>query len=730
MIGSEDTKTTIDKFLGFYQRGSTDEVPIDHAQSLLNVSSTSVSRIHTRSGLVKSLAVGYAAGGVRRFFEMESIPPNINEPFVGDINNTSGENLLILDNNNNFYIGNDPTPIFNVGGASDFCALNMGNRTYFSPNDGVSGLSGQGGHLKVINSLTGTYRDAAGLAPAQTVIGGIGSWFLATNSATVGNVPAGLHQFAVIYQTDTGYWTQPGPKINFPATVTASTAADQPTVITILNHNCNTGESHSIRGATGAWGIINDCWHVTVIDANNFSIPVNTFGMAPCTDPVVCDAGFHATSVECTGGFQVNINNIPSGPPGTVARLILATQANQTQFFFVPQTPTSQGVIMDNTTGSCVLNFFDTDLIDSADYLFDLLEAIPGGGGMTKYAGRMVIAGPYFPGNAEAVLLSNVEDPETFDYVSGVIRVQTENDGNVVCNAWVLRDVLYMQKFTGTFGTQDNGGDPSSWAINVIDGVIGSYAYGVSSFISSQNTADTGDVVLVAHKSGLYMFDGVFLRPELSFKIGDYWKRINFAAFYRVTVTNDPWNKMLYISIPLDASTEPNALIACDYSAGRDPDSIRFYLWQFHRNPTCIGMAFINGVYALNVGSIDANSQYIWALSPTATSDDGNIIVSNYSPGPLSFGLGGVNFFKLLNFRAWGAGQLNLTLSQEDGGGVVSPPPLVLSSVPGRDLQRQINFVNEKMNLLIGNGNNLNDQMFIDRIDVWGLMQWPLRPSV
>jgi hypothetical protein len=226
------------------------------------------------------------------------------------------------------------------------------------------------------------------------------------------------------------------------------------------------------------------------------------------------------------------------------------------------------------------------------------------------------------------------------------------------------------------------------------------------------------------------MFDGVFLRPELSFKIGAYWNQINFAAFYRVTVTNDPWNKMLYISVPLGGSTEPNGLIACDYSAGRDPDSMRFYLWQFHRNPTCIGMAFINGVYALNVGSIDAVSQYIWVLTPGVTNDDGNIIVSSYTPGPISYGLGGINFFKLLNFRAWGVGNLNLQLSQEDGGGVVVPGPLALSATPGRDLQRQINFVNEKMNLTFSSGTNLNDTMSVDRIDVWGLMQWPLRPSV
>src|SRR5208282_1892359 len=108
-------------------------------------------------------------------------------------------------NSFNAYIGNDSTPIFNLYGMNDFAALNVADRTYLCPYG--ENLALPGAHLQVINVFTGKCRDAGGLAPEQST-----GLLSAANSVIPGNVAAGVHGIAVIYQTDTGFWTPPGPK--------------------------------------------------------------------------------------------------------------------------------------------------------------------------------------------------------------------------------------------------------------------------------------------------------------------------------------------------------------------------------------------------------------------------------------------------------------------------------------------------------------------------------------
>ena len=731
MIGVEDKKTTVDKFRGLFDRGSVDEVPLDHAQDCLNVVFSSESRLQTRPGSSKVITVGYISNGVRRFFEMESLPPNVLQPPTIPPGVVNGPGLLILDSQGNLYIGDNGTPIKQWGGTPDFCAINVANRTYVSPSDGKLGF--QLGRLQVVNPQTGSIRDAAGLAPRQS-----GTTFSAALGSS-GTIPAGVHQFAVIYQTDTGFWTPPGPKLILSCVPTASVSNTAPTVISCTGHGMVTGESHQISGVANApWNAINDIWHITRIDDNTFSIPLDSNGFGSPPSGIFVDAYVKYASVTTDGAHAVTLSNIPIGPAFVTDRLILATQAGGTEFFFVPNVPGSQSDIADNTTTTCSVNFFDTDLVNSADYLFDLLEVIPGGSSMCKYRGRLVIGGIYLPGNEERVILSNVSDPETFDYVAGYVQAQTERDGNNITNVFVLRDTLYMGKFTGTFSTLDNGGDPSSWAVSTIDAIVGAYNYGISAFTVTQPGADTGDIILVANRSGLFMFDGVMRRPELSWNIQHLWLRINFAYFYKVTVAHDPWNHLIYVSVPLDTATDPNTLLVCDYSDGRSFDVVRWSVYSFPWTVSCIGMLYFGssltgGVqeYTLKIGSV--NSQSIRQIDPFAVNDDGSGILSYYVPGPLTVSLGALNCFKLLNFRAWGQGNFNLTISQEDGGGAVTPPLLSLAALPGRDLQRQINFTNEKMTVKFsngGSGGSIGDYMVVDRLDVWGVMQWALRPSV
>jgi hypothetical protein len=731
VIGKEDQKQTISRFQGLYSRGSVDEVPTDHAQDLKNVHSFSDGRVETRWGSFQTLNLGW---NVRQFFGYEFNPPDVNQPVAAPPGVTDGLGFLTLDDSGNIYIGNNGTPVISFGGMDGFSAVNIGNRTYVGPMK--SGVAIQNAFLYLINLQTGVARLAAGIAPHTS-----GSGMTATENTGDGGgfkTAAGIHNFTVIYQTDSGYWTQPGPKLRQAFTWTASSDATQPTVCHSVAHGMSTGESHYIQGSSV--GIMNQPWHIIRIDADHFQLPLNTFGLTEGGSPTI-DAGIVVCQVNCVGGHTITLTGIPTGPTGTVARLILGTTSGGTEMFFIPNVPGSQSEIDDNSTTTCTVDFFDTDLVASADYLFDNLEYIPAGGGMCKYRGRICIGGPYFPGTEERVILSNVGDYETFNYVSGYVQVQTENDGNVVTCPYVLRDVLYMAKLTGTFSTIDNGGDPSTWAVSVVDDILGCYLLGCTAFTQSQQTAsDTGDILAFAHPSGFYIFDGVMRRPELSWKIQSFWDMISFENFFRVQCAHDPWNKRFYIIAPVGINqTDPNTFMMCDYSNGRDKDSVRWYIWTFPFTVSCLGMLYYNSMnepfpastlYTLKLGSIQSGKTGLWALDPLFTDDSGTFIASYYVPGPITFDLGGLNFFKLLNFRAWGTGTLDLTLAQEDGQNTVNPPSLNLSAMPGRELQRQINFTNEKMTLKFANGVNAGDAMYIDRVDVWGLMRWPLRPSV
>jgi len=729
VIGIEDDKVVIDKFMGLYSRrgaaGAMDDVPLDHARDCLNVVFPSSSHFRTRDGTKQILTLPFS-GGCRRFFAGTNIGPNYLQPTSPNLN------LLTLDTAGNIYYGSSGTPIYSLGNTTDFCAINMGNKVYIAPNIGNGPYRPM--RLQVFDPLTLLCRDAAGLAPAQA-----SNLLVATNSGT-GNVPIGLHKVGVLYETDSGFWTPPGPKKTLSCTPTQSPNDNVPTIFTCTGHGMLTGESHSIRGGTGGfWSIANDTWIITRIDDNTFSIPLDSLTFGAPAGTFVVDAGFTPATVTADGTHGISITNIPIGPSFVKKRLIVATRANETEFFFVPNNTGSVSIINDNSTTSTTVNFFDTDLTASADYLFDIREVIPAGTGLCKYRGRLAVVGARDPGSTDIVFMSNVGDQETFSNVSGYVLINQERDGNDPRTAFVLRDVLYISKFTGTFSVEDNGNEPSTWPVYVVDSIIGSYNYGISTFNVNLQGPDTGDLVLIASRPGLVLFDGVMRRPELSWKIEAIWLRINFSAFHRVTVAHDPWRHKIYVACPLDSATEPNTLLVCDYDDGRDPNLVKWAIFSFPWAPTCIGM-YPSGTpldYNLKLTSIGQN--FLRGISDGLTNDDGNIITSYYQTalavvnGALGFSLwqGGIAFWKAVAIRSVYTGPLTLTIGSEDDVIVANPLPVGANGITtNMETYRQFNFVSEKMWFKMQCGSNINDNMLVNRLTLWGQSTWPIRPAV
>jgi len=252
-----------------------------------------------------------------------------------------------------------------------------------------------------------------------------------------------------------------------------------------------------------------------------------------------------AISFNAAGAHQINITGLPIGPAGTVARNIIITQAGQTEpYWFVPGT--SGGVINDNTTTTTILDFFATDLVDSADYLFNVRANIPSGQGINVYAARLAIWGLQQPDNS-IIRFSNAGTPETFDKTLETYIVN-KDDGYFVSNTCIIRDVLYITKSKGIYSALDNGLDPINWdTANPIDQSVGTPSFrGISTASPSIENSSQSDSVMIADTSGIYLFNGTIQLPALTWKIQDLWDSIN--NYNSIAIVVDVKNKRFHVT--------------------------------------------------------------------------------------------------------------------------------------------------------------------------------------
>lgn len=304
------------------------------------------------------------------------------------------------------------------------------------------------------------------------------------------------------------------------------------------------------------------------------------------------------TQATFTGATAADIALIPISPnPRVVARRIVSTKAiNPTeftgdldayQFFFVPD-----GRIPNNTATTITVNFFDVELLDDASHLLDLLSEIPAGVLLTTYHERLIIGGAYAdPNNTDpdivpipsTLRVSEPGEPEAFDTVDGLIVTPLE--GNPLTCAQEYRDILYAFKKTRTYGYNDNGDSPSSWPLTIVDQGVGASCHGIATVLDSGGV--NIEYIIVIDFSGVLLFNGTFIRPELSWKIVDYWFELDRDNFHEFQIANDSLGQKLYI-------TQGNTKILYgDYSVNLDPKSIKWAIWDFEL-PEVTSLTLIN----------------------------------------------------------------------------------------------------------------------------------------
>jgi hypothetical protein len=359
----------------------------------------------------------------------------------------------------------------------------------------------------------------------------------------------------------------------------------------------------------------------------------------------------------------------------------------------------------------------------------DLLLRVYADGTPTLNAGFLVDNIEIFPTaepyNTSLVRASLAEDPESYDGVSGFMNV-SENDGQTVRAAFLLRERLYLVKDRSLHVTEDDGvNEPASWTINEVSNAVGT---------PSVAGVDVGeDWAVIAGRAGMYIFDGG--EPiKISQEIQPLWDTINWAAGQTLWLRVDTRNKRILCGVPTGAATSPNLILVLDYrslsSAGeiQSLGSILFSTlsgklyavgrsrkwcpWNITAN-SCALVERSDGTAQVFLGNGlvgGAGNGKIYQLSDTQFSDDGAAINSYYTTYFfLSHDLEQTyqvrshrKLFAYLTMYAEGAGNLNLSAFVDNEAYPTALTPLPLSSPGPKDLELPINLLGERVAFQLG----------------------------
>jgi len=437
--------------------------------------------------------------------------------------------------------------------------------------------------------------------------------------------------------------------------------------------------------------------------------------------------GFHSNTFE--EACRIRLQGIGLGPGGTVARHILASQAITTSFdgniedvelFFVESE--FGGVLNNNMAVETILDFYDSQLVRSADYLRDNMETIPAVLGFTTFAGSLVGWAP----NTEpsSVYLSRAGEPESISLIEGGIEVEPTTGGGVTNCVEYRGAALMIHKSGKVYTTSNNGEEPVYWKVDRVDSAIGTSVFGVAAILDEEG--NTVDRYILAAKTGLIAYEGNF-ENILSTSIDDIWMRITRTAWHKVQVVLDPINEFIVVAVPLDGSAVPNCLLYCDYSNGLNAADVRWAKWTFPYAPTAIGVDLaVDGSPVLKIASSQGHVYFL------DTSAQGDNLVAIPQPTARTAYVGdpegAVNYYGGIRLRATGTGVLALQFSGLDDVITVNPPGFVLSQQPGRLLQRDFNLSSQLGRLKVWT-NNYGERFRIARTSIYSKQEFFEEPG-
>jgi hypothetical protein len=406
--------------------------------------------------------------------------------------------------------------------------------------------------------------------------------------------------------------------------------------------------------------------------------------------------GFAA--ITNAGGKKLNVDTIGVGPAGTVARVLIATRALAVDFLgdYIHQTwfIVPNGRIANNTDVNLLntLSFFDLDLEDSADFLFDQLATIPAGVGIGEYNSHMIVWGEN--ANPSIVRVSTSGEPESFDEAEGFITVNPGDASSGVKNCFEHNSLLIIQKSQRSYYSSDNDELADTWPVKGFDDACGTGPHGVAQVLDYGEKVE--NLVITAHQSGLRVFNGTFGQTPLTYPIDDLWGRINKKYFHTIQVHIDAFNNELYAVIPLDAATSPSHVLYGDFSEGLNAENIKWDLWELPRAPSTIVVDVDNTTEeaVIKWGSIAGN---IYKFDSSQLTDFTNAIESYAEMALLPDGGDDtVLHFTGVRLRVKGSGTLLVTVRGLDDVLTTSGESITLSATPGKAIWSGFNFTSER----------------------------------
>jgi len=433
-----------------------------------------------------------------------------------------------------------------------------------------------------------------------------------------------------------------------------------------------------------------------------------------------------ATSVSNTIGFD--ISNIPISPDSFVIRKhVVATKAilnyngdqDGYEFFFVP------GGDMLNAVTTKHVDFFDLDLLEEASRLIDNFSEIPAGVGLTTYHGRLVLTTTFT--DISIAYVSHPGEPEAFDQIDGILIVPL--DGNPLTNCQEFRDVLYLFKKTRTYGYSDNQDIPSTWTSFIVDEGIGAPVHGVSTVLDSGGV--NVDFLLIADYSGIMLFNGAYTRPELSWKIRDFWFELDRTQFRKIELINDSISETLYCVLPT------GSVLVGNYQNGMNAKEIRWSKWTFDIPITTIELT---NTITIILGSAGSSQSGLYVVVVNKTNDTlydhADVVTVVKIPDPLvRFAYTdvseGENIIHIgsIRIRAVGTGNLLLRLLSLDDILIQTLVPVPMTLTTDRQPTRLCNFMTQRASLEIKTS-VLNETFKINRIILYAKEVYTEFPSV
>lgn len=195
-----------DKFNGLWDRGSEDEVPLDHFTECDNIKFVATSSFASRDGIGISQDVAIPLENIKRIY---NYPTQTANTLIVLVTNAAGAGEIYHVVNSTLVYG----PLLTITGMTDFAFIPYAGRGYISPfTSFVTGdlniEKGLQNEFLYVYAGDGTAaRKAAGIALGG-VIGTIAN-------GAAGHTDDGFHVFGFVAETSSGYLTPPGQLKSF-----------------------------------------------------------------------------------------------------------------------------------------------------------------------------------------------------------------------------------------------------------------------------------------------------------------------------------------------------------------------------------------------------------------------------------------------------------------------------------------------------------------------------------